>query len=155
MAATDTTPKYMIGVAAQLVGMHPQTLRLYETRGLITPRRTAGGTRLYSDADLARLRRVTELASGLGLSLQGAEYVLGLEDQLAALERRNRDLEAALDAGRATPHREQVAEVHRSYRRDLVVWREPGSEVVVHPRHGGNAPPLHLTPDYRSAPRRR
>ena len=136
MASTDTTPKYMIGVAAQLVGMHPQTLRLYETRGLIMPRRTAGGTRLYSDADLARLRRVTELASGLGLSLQGAEYVLRLEDHVAALERRNRDLEAKLEqAGDA--HKEQVAEVHRSYRRDLVVWRDPGSEVVVHPRHGG------------------
>ena len=137
MAPTDTTPKYMIGVAAQLVGMHPQTLRLYESRGLIMPRRTAGGTRLYSDADLARLRRVTDLASGLGLSLQGAEYVLSLEDQLAALERRNRGLEAALErAGEA--HREHVAEVHRSYRRDLVVWREPGSEVVVHPRHGAS-----------------
>ncbi len=137
MAPTETTPKYMIGVAAQLVGMHPQTLRLYESRGLITPRRTAGGTRLYSDADLARLRRVTDLASGLGLSLQGAEYVLSLEDQLAALERRNRELEAALDrAGEA--HREHVAEVHRSYRRDLVVWSEPGSEVVVHPRHGAS-----------------
>jgi MerR family transcriptional regulator/heat shock protein HspR len=136
MAPTDTTPKYMIGVAAQLVGMHPQTLRLYETRGLIMPRRTAGGTRLYSDADLARLRRVTELASGLGLSLQGAEYVLALEDQIVALERRNRDLEARL-AQAGDDHKEQVAEVHRSYRRDLVVWRDPGSEVVLHPRHGG------------------
>ena len=137
MAPSDTTPKYMIGVAAQLVGMHPQTLRLYETRGLIMPRRTAGGTRLYSDADLARLRRVTELASGLGLSLQGAEYVLALEDQLVALERRNRDLERRLEQA-GDDHKEQVAEVHRSYRRDLVVWREPGSEVVVHPRHGAN-----------------
>jgi MerR family transcriptional regulator/heat shock protein HspR len=136
MATTDTTPKYMIGVAAQLVGMHPQTLRLYETRGLIMPRRTAGGTRLYSDADLARLRRVTELASGLGLSLQGAEYVLSLEDQITDLERRNRALEARLEqAGDA--HKEHVAEVHRSYRREVVLWREPGSEVVVHPRHGG------------------
>jgi MerR family transcriptional regulator, heat shock protein HspR len=134
---TETTPKYMIGVAAQLVGMHPQTLRLYEARGLVTPRRTAGGTRLYSDADLARLRRVTDLASGLGLSLQGAEYVLGLEDQIATLERRCQRLQEALDeAARST--RNELAEVHRSYRRDLVLWREPGSEVVVHPRHGGN-----------------
>lgn len=130
---SETTPKYMIGVAAQLVGMHPQTLRLYEARGLVTPRRTAGGTRLYSDADLARLRRVTELASGLGVSLQGAEYVLGLEDQIATLERRCRRLEAAVDEA-AKLARDEVAEVHRSYRRDLVVWREPGSEVVVHPR---------------------
>jgi MerR family transcriptional regulator/heat shock protein HspR len=129
----DTTPKYMIGVAAQLVGMHPQTLRLYETRGLVTPRRTAGGTRLYSDADLARLRRVTELASGLGLSLQGAEYVLALEDQMALLERRCRDLERALDDAEALARRE-IEAVHRSYRREVVLWREPGSEVVLHPR---------------------
>jgi MerR family transcriptional regulator/heat shock protein HspR len=131
---SETTPKYMIGVAAQLVGMHPQTLRLYEAKGLVTPRRTAGGTRLYSDADLARLRRVTELASGLGLSLHGAEYVLGLEDQVARLERRCHDLERAVDdASRAA--RTEVEQVHRSYRRELVVWREPGSDVVLHPRH--------------------
>ena len=134
---SETTPKYMIGVAAQLVGMHPQTLRLYEARGLVTPRRTAGGTRLYSDADLARLRRVTDLASGLGLSLQGAEHVLGLEDHIAALERRCQRLQDALEAT-ARAARDEVAEVHRSYRRDVVVWREPGSEVVVHPRHGAN-----------------
>jgi MerR family transcriptional regulator/heat shock protein HspR len=132
----------MIGVAAQLVGMHPQTLRLYETRGLVTPRRTAGGTRLYSDADLARLRRVTELASGLGLSLQGAEYVLSLEDQIAALERRCRDLEQALGEAEALA-RLEIEAVHRSYRREVVLWREPGSEVVLHPRrastnHRGN-----------------
>jgi MerR family transcriptional regulator/heat shock protein HspR len=129
----DTTPKYMIGVAAQLVGMHPQTLRLYESRGLVTPRRTAGGTRLYSDADLARLRRVTELASGLGLSLQGAEYVLALEDQIVELERRCRRLQASLQEAEALARRE-VEAVHRSYRRDVVLWREPGSEVVLHPR---------------------
>jgi MerR family transcriptional regulator, heat shock protein HspR len=129
----DTTPKYMIGVAAQLVGMHPQTLRLYETRGLVAPRRTAGGTRLYSDADLARLRRVTELASGLGLSLQGAEYVLALEDQMAALERRCHELEAAVEQVHADSRR-AVEAVHRSYRREVVLWREPGSEVVLHPR---------------------
>ena len=79
------TPKYMIGVAAELLGMHPQTLRMYEQRGLIRPRRTPGGTRLYSDDDLDRVRRVTQLASGLGLSLQGAEYVLSLEDQVVVL----------------------------------------------------------------------
>jgi MerR family transcriptional regulator, heat shock protein HspR len=133
VTTADTTPKYMIGVAAQLVGMHPQTLRMYESRGLVTPRRTAGGTRLYSDADLTRLRRVTELASGLGLSLQGAEYVLALEDQLSALERRCGDLERALDEAGALARRE-VEAVHRSYRREVVLWREPGSEVVLHPR---------------------
>jgi DNA-binding transcriptional MerR regulator len=81
--AHDTRPKYMIGVAAALLDLHPQTLRMYEARGIVRPRRTAGGTRLYSDVDLARVRRVTELAGGLGLSLQGAEYALELEDELA------------------------------------------------------------------------
>ena len=137
MAATDTTPKYMIGVAAQLVGMHPQTLRLYETRGLITPRRTAGGTRLYSDADLARLRRVTELASGLGLSLQGAEYVLSLEDQLAAPRAAQPRARGQARAGRATRIASRSPRCTAPTGATSCVWREPGSEVVVHPRHGG------------------
>ena len=119
---STATPKYMIGVAAELLGMHPQTLRMYEQRGLIRPRRTPGGTRLYSDDDLDRVRRVTQLASGLGLSLQGAEYVLSLEDQVATLGDRIRTLEAALiEASRQTERR--IDEVHRSYRQDLVLWQ--------------------------------
>jgi MerR family transcriptional regulator/heat shock protein HspR len=129
-AVTERTPKYMIGVAAELLGMHPQTLRLYESRGLIRPRRTPGGTRLYSDADLARVRRVTELASGLGLSLQGAEYVLSLEDAAASLRRRVGELEAALDEARLALRRE-LADAHRAMRRDLVVWQPP-SGIVPH-----------------------
>jgi MerR family transcriptional regulator, heat shock protein HspR len=129
VSTPSTTPKYMIGVAAELLGMHPQTLRLYETRGLIRPRRTPGGTRLYSDADLDRVRRVTDLASGRGLSLQGAEYVVALEDQVRSLERRVHDLEQALDA--ADRHlRRTVQDVHRSYRRDLVVWQPPGTTIA-------------------------
>jgi MerR family transcriptional regulator, heat shock protein HspR len=125
----DGVPKYMIGVAADLLGIHPQTLRMYEQRGLIRPRRTPGGTRLYSDRDLERVRRVTALASGLGLSLQGAEHVLALEDEVAALQRRVQDLEAALEeAARAQERR--LAELHRSYRRDVVVWKPPSSAVV-------------------------
>jgi len=129
----ENTPKYMIGVAADLLGMHPQTLRMYEARGLVRPRRTPGGTRLYSDADLDRMRRVTQLATGLGISLQGAEYVFGLEDAIRALEQRVRELEPALDrADRA--HRERLAEVHRSYRRDVVLWSPPGTGLVPSPR---------------------
>jgi MerR family transcriptional regulator/heat shock protein HspR len=130
--AADTTPKYMIGVAAELLGMHPQTLRLYEARGLIRPRRTPGGTRLYSDADLERVRRVTQLASGLGLSLQGAEYVVRLEDGVRQLEAHIRDLQRALETAEVQQER-AVAAVHQSYRREVVLWSPPGSEVV--PRH--------------------
>jgi MerR family transcriptional regulator/heat shock protein HspR len=121
---TEHTPKYMIGVAAALVGMHPQTLRLYEARGLVRPRRTPGGTRLYSDSDLERLGGIQRLTSELGLSLAGVEHVLALEDTVATLgkqvSRLERDLERA-----AQQHEQDVAEVRASFRRDVVVWQPP------------------------------
>ena len=129
----EDTPKYMIGVAAELVGMHPQTLRLYETRGLVRPRRTSGGTRLYSDAELMRLRRITELASGLGLSLQGVEHVLALEDRVRDLERQVAELGAALDEA-ARVLQAEVDNVHRSYKREIVPYVAPGSELVIRRR---------------------
>jgi MerR family transcriptional regulator/heat shock protein HspR len=130
----EDTPKYMIGVAAELVGMHPQTLLLYETRGLVRPRRTSGGTRLYSDAELKRLRRITELASGLGLSLQGVEHVLRLEDRVTQLEGQIEDLGAALDeAARAL--QVEVDSVHRSYKREIVPYQPPpGAELIIRRR---------------------
>ena len=75
-------PRYMISVAAELVGMHPQTLRLYEARGLVRPGRTPGGTRLYSDGDVERLRLIHRLTTELGLNLAGVEHVLRLQDEL-------------------------------------------------------------------------
>ena len=78
----DETPKYAISVAAEFVGMHPQTLRLYETRRLVVPRRSSGGRRLYSDADLARLQSVKALTTALGLNHSGVEHVLLLEQTL-------------------------------------------------------------------------
>src|SRR5215213_4854637 len=75
-------PRYMISVAADLVGMHPQTLRLYENRGLVRPARTPGGTRLYSDSDIERLQLIQRLTTELGLNLAGVEHVLRLEDEL-------------------------------------------------------------------------
>src|SRR6476660_1191984 len=97
---SDDRPRYMISVAADIVGMHPQTLRIYETRGLIRPRRTAGNTRLYSEADLERLRLIQQLTSELGLNLAGVEAVLGLEEQLqlmqARLERLEREMRDAV-----------------------------------------------------------
>jgi len=110
-------PRYMISVAAELVGMHPQTLRIYEQKGLVRPRRTAGNTRLYSDEDVERLREIQRLTTEVGLNLAGVEQVLGLEDQLARLRRRIERLEEEM--------RRALDEVHRSYRRDLVVYRPP------------------------------
>jgi MerR family transcriptional regulator/heat shock protein HspR len=118
---TDDRPRYMIGVAAELVGMHPQTLRMYEQKGLVRPGRTAGNTRLYSDADVDRLRLIQRLTTELGLNLAGVESVLRLEDELARMKRRlermEREMRAALD------------EVHRSYRREVVVYQAPQAPV--------------------------
>ena len=105
-------PRYMISIAAELVGMHPQTLRIYESKGLVRPGRTPGGTRLYSEHDLERLRLVQRLTTELGLNLAGVEQVLRLEDELrrmhARLDRMEREMREAIEA------------VHRNYRRDLV-----------------------------------
>ena len=121
----DDTPKYTIGVAAELLAIHPQTLRLYEARGLLRPRRTAGGTRRYSDRDLTRLRTIQSLTGDYGLSLAGVAHVLALQDTMDALRDRIARLESQLDAQQAR-HALEVADVHRSYRRDVVVWRPPG-----------------------------
>jgi MerR family transcriptional regulator/heat shock protein HspR len=107
---------YAISVAAELVGMHPQTLRLYETKGLVRPQRTPGGTRQYSEADVERLRIIQRLTTELGLNLAGVELVLRLEDELrrvhAQLERLQREA------------KQEVQKVHKQYRRDLVLYRE-------------------------------
>ena len=113
----DDRPRYMISVAAELVGMHPQTLRIYESKGLIRPKRTAGNTRLYSEADLVRLRLIQQLTNELGLNLAGVEQVLRLEDELRRLRARLDRLEREM--------REAVGEVHRQYRRELVPWKPP------------------------------
>jgi MerR family transcriptional regulator/heat shock protein HspR len=107
----------MISVAAELVGMHPQTLRMYEQKGLVRPQRTPGNTRLYSDADLERLRLIQRLTTELGLNLAGVEHVLRLEDELrrmqARMDRLEREMRKAIDA------------VHREYKRELVLWQPP------------------------------
>jgi len=112
---TDDRPRYMISVAAELVGMHQQTLRMYEAKGLVQPQRTAGNTRLYSEADLERLRVIQRLTTELGLNLAGVEHVLRLEDELRKQRGRAERLERELRA--------QITEVHRSYRREVVLYR--------------------------------
>ena len=114
-------PRYMISVAADLVGMHPQTLRLYEARGLVRPARTPGGTRLYSDGDVERLRLIQRLTTELGLNLAGVEHVLRLEDELRRLQVRMERLERELRA--------EIASVHRSYKREIVLF-QPGQPPV-------------------------
>ena len=116
MSSMNDRPMYMISVAAELVGMHPQTLRIYESKGLVRPQRTPGGTRLYSEVDIERLRIIQRLTTELGLNLAGVELVLRLEDELRKAQSQIERLQRQL--------REDVQRVHKHYRRDLVVYRE-------------------------------
>jgi len=102
---------YVISVAAELAGVHPQTLRIYERKGLVDPARTGGGSRRYSDVDIDRLRRIQELTNA-GLNLEGVRRVMELEDEVAALRA---ELQQAYDEAR-----QAVDQTHRQYRRDLV-----------------------------------
>lgn len=129
MPTPDTRPVYMIGIAAELAGMHPQTLRMYERRGLISPSRTSGGTRLYSQADVARLRRVQEM-SETGLNLTGIERVLDMERALDQALSRVRALEAEM--------LRQAAEAMN----ELEAMRRSLSTEIVHIRRGG--PPARI-----------
>jgi MerR family transcriptional regulator/heat shock protein HspR len=122
----DERPRYMISVAADLVGMHPQTLRIYEQKGLVRPRRTPGNTRLYSERDLHRLRLIQHLTTELGLNLAGVEAVLALQDEVERLHGRIERLERQL--------REEVAKVHKHYRRDLVLYRDSDTNLPVRTR---------------------
>ena len=101
-------PRYMISVAAELVGMHPQTLRIYETKGLVRPSRTPGNTRLYSEADLERLRLIQRLTTELGLNLAGVEHVLRLEDELRRLQAQHRAAGARACGRRSELHAQAV-----------------------------------------------
>jgi len=120
----------MISVAAELAGMHPQTLRIYETRGLVTPGRSRGNTRLYSEDDVKRLRRIQGLTGELGLNLAGVERVLELERELEAAQRRLQVLERRAERAR----RELLAELEetrRSARAELVRYEPPAGRELV------------------------
>jgi MerR family transcriptional regulator/heat shock protein HspR len=141
---------FMISVAAELAEMHPQTLRMYEQRGLIEPKRSPKGTRLYSYEDVERLRRIQEMTNELGLNLAGVEHVLRLEQELArarrrveALERRTEQLQAEMEAA--------IEAVHRQFRAELVPLKH--SRDIVRARDV--APPANPSPPAPpSGPRR-
>jgi MerR family transcriptional regulator/heat shock protein HspR len=119
---------FMISVAAELANMHPQTLRVYEARGLIEPKRSPKGTRLYSQEDVERLRRIQEMTAELGLNLAGVERVLNLEAEIEAMQARIEQIE--LEALQARVRlAEQLEEVRRSFRAELVPYRG-GQELV-------------------------
>ena len=121
----DNRGVFMISVAAELAGMHPQTLRIYEAKGLIKPKRSPKKTRLYSQSDVERLKRIQELTTRFGLNLAGVERVLeleelmgGMQDELERMRKQGEELEREMLA--------RVEEVHRSYKRELVPWEPPG-----------------------------
>src|SRR5687767_12773341 len=119
----------MISVAADLADMHPQTLRIYEQRGLVTPKRSPGGTRLYSQADVERLRRIQEMTAELGMNLAGVEKVFELEDQIERMGKRMEQLERRAARIQQEMERE-LEQVRRSFRAEIVRWEPPGSALI-------------------------
>jgi MerR family transcriptional regulator/heat shock protein HspR len=120
---------YMISVAAELAGMHPQTLRIYESRGLIQPKRSPKNTRLYSQEDVDRLRRIQELTSQLGMNLAGVEKVFELEREIERMRRRMRTLERQAEQ-LETEMAAELDRVRRSFKRELVPYQAPGTALV-------------------------
>jgi MerR family transcriptional regulator/heat shock protein HspR len=120
---TDDSPVYVISVAAQLSGLHPQTLRQYDRLGLVSPDRTAGRGRRYSARDIELLRQVQQLSQDEGINLAGIKRIIELENQVAALRARAAELEQALE-GAAVAMRQREAQLHASYRRDLVPYQD-------------------------------
>ena len=126
---------FMISVAAELAEMHPQTLRMYEARGLIEPKRSPKGTRLYSQADVERLRRIQEMTTEFGMNLAGVERVLALETQLErmqrkveALERRSEQLQEEIESRAAELVR--LEQVRRSVKAELVRYEPSGTSLI-------------------------
>jgi MerR family transcriptional regulator, heat shock protein HspR len=117
---------YMISVAAELAGMHPQTLRIYEARGLITPKRSAGKTRLYSQEDVERLRRIQELTSEMGMNLAGVEKVFELEEELEKMRARMARLQAKAEE-LEQEMADEIERVKKSFRAEIVKYEPPES----------------------------
>jgi MerR family transcriptional regulator/heat shock protein HspR len=113
-------PVYMIGIASELIGVHPQTLRMYEQKGLLRPRKSIKNTRLYSQEDVDLGRYIQRLTQELGMNLAGVKMVLDLERLVAELESVNLALREELER-KELEHRRLIAEVHRSYKRELVL----------------------------------
>jgi MerR family transcriptional regulator, heat shock protein HspR len=113
-------PVFMIGVASELIGVHPQTLRMYEQKGLLRPRKSLKNTRLYSQEDVELGRYIQRLTQEMGMNLAGVRTILDLERRIAELEDETRRLREELRR-KELEHSRVVAEVHRSYKRELVL----------------------------------
>ncbi len=120
-------PVFMIGIASELIGVHPQTLRMYEQKGLLRPRKSIKNTRLYSQEDVELGRYIQKLTQEMGMNLAGVKRILDLERRIVRLEAENRALREELER-KEREHSRMVAEVHRSYKRELVLM--PRSELT-------------------------
>jgi MerR family transcriptional regulator/heat shock protein HspR len=118
---------FMISVAAELADMHPQTLRMYEARGLIEPKRSPKGTRLYSHKDVERLRRIQEMTAELGMNLAGVERVFELEQKLEVMERKVKALEKR--ASELNAEVERLEKLRRELRAEIVPYAKGGAVV--------------------------
>jgi MerR family transcriptional regulator, heat shock protein HspR len=123
MAKKDDARTFLISVAAELAGMHAQTLRTYDRLGLVSPQRSSGGGRRYSQHDVELLREVQRLSQDEGVNLAGIKRIIELENQVAALQARVAELSAAVE-GAAAAMQQREAQVHASYRRDLVPYQD-------------------------------
>ena len=113
-------PVFMIGIASELIGVHPQTLRMYEQKGLLRPRKSIKNTRLYSQEDVELGRYIQKLTQEMGMNLAGVKKVLDLDRRIALLEAENQELREELRK-KKLEHEQAVAEVHRSYKREIVL----------------------------------
>lgn len=120
-------PVYMIGIAAELIGVHPQTLRMYEQKGLLRPRKSIKNTRLYSLEDVELGRYIQKLTQEMGMNLAGVKKILNLETHIGDLEAENRRLREELSRVKAG-HNRNVEEIHRSYKREIVLM--PRAEIT-------------------------
>jgi MerR family transcriptional regulator/heat shock protein HspR len=120
---------FMISVAAELADMHPQTLRMYEARGLICPKRSPKGTRLYSQADVDLLRRIQQMTAELGMNLAGVERVLELEEQMLGMQRRVQQLERRAELMQRQME-EELESVRRQFRAEIVRYEAPGAALI-------------------------
>jgi MerR family transcriptional regulator/heat shock protein HspR len=136
---TEETPVYVISVAAELSGLHPQTLRQYDRLGLVSPDRTPGRGRRYSSRDIEQLREVQRLSQDEGINLAGIKRIIELENQVAALQARVAELTSAVEGAAAVIQAREAA-VHASYRRDLVPYQDvqqTSALVVWRPKRDG------------------
>jgi MerR family transcriptional regulator, heat shock protein HspR len=130
---------YMISVAAELAGMHPQTLRIYESRGLITPKRSSGNTRLYSQDDVERLRRIQELTSEMGMNLAGVERVFELEMEIERMSERMRRIQRQAEQ-MEREMRAEMERVRKSFKFELVPYQPPEKALMPRDQAGVKIP---------------